>query len=70
LKKVIVVLIFASFLIPGIALAHPGRLDINGGHFCRTNCEKWGYKYGEWHHHQDLASAKNVKIKSKIKAKQ
>ncbi|MGM0710417.1 YHYH domain-containing protein [Brevibacillus parabrevis] len=31
--------------------AHPGRTDANGGHTCRTNCEKWGLKYGEYHYH-------------------
>jgi hypothetical protein len=33
------------------ASAHPGRTDSNGGHTCRTNCEKWGLKYGEYHYH-------------------
>ena len=32
-------------------MAHPGRTDSNGGHTCRTNCEKWGYEYGEYHYH-------------------
>lgn len=31
--------------------AHPGRTDASGGHTCRTNCEKWGYGYGEYHTH-------------------
>jgi competence protein ComEC len=34
-------------------LAHPGRTDSNGGHYCRTNCEKWGEVEGEWHSHGD-----------------
>ena len=33
------------------ALAHPGRTDKYGGHTCRTNCEKWGLEYGEYHYH-------------------
>jgi len=33
------------------ASAHPGRTDANGGHTCRTNCEKWGLQYGEYHYH-------------------
>ncbi|MGG4397009.1 copper amine oxidase N-terminal domain-containing protein [Paenibacillus thiaminolyticus] len=33
------------------ALAHPGKTDKNGGHTCRTNCEKWGLEYGEYHYH-------------------
>ncbi|MBW7651353.1 thermonuclease family protein [Anoxybacillus sp. ST4] len=31
--------------------AHPGKTDANGGHTCRTNCEKWGLKTGEYHYH-------------------
>lgn len=33
------------------AYAHPGKTDANGGHTCRTNCEKWGLKSGEYHYH-------------------
>ncbi|MFC6649472.1 hypothetical protein [Paenibacillus rhizoplanae] len=33
--------------LPVIAEAHPGRTDTNGGHYCRTNCAKWGAKAGE-----------------------
>jgi hypothetical protein len=35
----------------GIAEAHPGRTDLNGGHICRTNCESWELNYGEYHSH-------------------
>lgn len=38
-------------LMPEEVLAHPGRTDANGGHTCRTNCEKWGLEYGEYHYH-------------------
>lgn len=31
--------------------AHSGRTDINGCHTCRTNCEQYGYSYGERHCH-------------------
>ncbi len=31
--------------------AHPGRTDSNGGHYCRTNCAKWGLANGEYHYH-------------------
>jgi hypothetical protein len=31
--------------------AHPGNTDGSGGHTCRTNCEKWGLGYGEYHYH-------------------
>lgn len=42
----------ALVLMPfGSALAHPGRTDANGGHYCWTNCAKWGLSYGEYHYH-------------------
>ncbi len=31
--------------------AHPGRTDFYGGHTCYTNCDYWGYSYGEYHYH-------------------
>lgn len=34
-----------------MAEAHPGRTDGNGGHYCRTNCAKWGLENGEYHYH-------------------
>lgn len=46
-------------LLPFTANAHPGRTDSNGGHTCRTNCEKWGLKYGEYHYHNGGGSASN-----------
>ena len=33
--------------------AHSGRTDSNGGHTCRTNCEKYGLSYGEYHYHNN-----------------
>lgn len=39
------------FFTGALAEAHPGRTDANGGHTCRTNCEKWGLEYGEYHYH-------------------
>lgn len=32
-------------------LAHPGRTDSSGCHTCRTNCPKWGLRYGQYHCH-------------------
>lgn len=34
------------------AAAHPGRTDSRGGHTCRTNCESYGFRYGEYHLHR------------------
>lgn len=49
--------------------AHPGRTDSSGGHTCRTNCEKWGLKYGEYHFHNGEgtsgSSSNNVSSKNK-----
>lgn len=70
MKKIVLVVVILSFLvIPGFALAHPGKLDVRGGHICKTNCEKWGYKTGEWHQHEKATSAKNAKVQAKVKAK-
>ena len=37
--------------------AHPGRTDGSGCHTCRTNCEKWGLSYGEYHCHNGGGSS-------------
>lgn len=37
--------------------AHPGRTDSSGGHTCRTNCERWGREYGEYHYHDGSSSS-------------
>ncbi|AZS15107.1 copper amine oxidase N-terminal domain-containing protein [Paenibacillus lutimineralis] len=49
--------------------AHPGRTDANGGHTCRTNCEKWGLEYGEYHYHNGGGSSKSKSNSSKSKSK-
>jgi len=33
--------------------AHSGGTDSSGGHTCRTNCEKYGLEYGEYHYHNN-----------------
>lgn len=38
-----------------MAYSHPGRTDASECHTCRTNCEKWGLKYGEYHCHKKTA---------------
>lgn len=53
LKKIFSVLsiiIFTFLMMPILSLAHPGNTDANGGHYCWTNCEKWGLSYGEYHY--------------------
>ncbi|HDR7892090.1 YHYH domain-containing protein [Bacillus toyonensis] len=56
-KKLLLTTSVALLIAPISAYAHPGRTDANGGHTCRTNCEKWGLEYGEYHYHNKPASS-------------
>ncbi|KXY38970.1 YHYH domain-containing protein [Bacillus sp. FSL M7-1020] len=56
-KKLFLTTSVALLIAPISAYAHPGRTDANGGHTCRTNCEKWGLQYGEYHYHNKPASS-------------
>lgn len=49
IKGLIMIMIVA--LSPLYVEAHPGRTDSNGCHTCRTNCTKWGLRYGQYHCH-------------------
>lgn len=54
MKKVLRFLITVFLLIsfsPLSVKAHPGKTDANGCHTCKTNCEKYGLDYGEYHCH-------------------
>ncbi len=51
MKKIIFLLILVVLIVPSVSLAHPGRTDKNSGHTCKTNCLKWGLKYGQYHYH-------------------
>ncbi|MTV47720.1 MBL fold metallo-hydrolase [Heliobacillus mobilis] len=42
------------------ALAHPGRTDSDGGHTCRTNCEKWCLQPSKYHYHNADGSVRRV----------
>lgn len=58
MKKLIAIFLSLSLcFLSANALAHPGRTDKNGGHTCRTNCEKWGLRYGQYHYHNGGASS-------------
>ena len=46
------ILTFLIFTAPNIT-AHPGNTASDGCHFCRTNCEKWGYTYNTRHGHHN-----------------
>ncbi|MGX5571016.1 YHYH domain-containing protein [Bacillus toyonensis] len=56
-KKLLLTTSVALLIAPISAYAHPGRTDANGGHTCRTNCEKCGLQYGEYHYHNKPASS-------------
>ncbi|QWU43625.1 YHYH domain-containing protein [Bacillus sp. NP247] len=56
-RKLLLTTSIALLVAPISAYAHPGRTDANGGHTCRTNCEKWGLQYGEYHYHNKPASS-------------
>ncbi|EJL46718.1 MULTISPECIES: YHYH domain-containing protein [Brevibacillus] len=63
-------LILAVILFPLQSLeAHPGRTDANGGHTCRTNCEKWGLKYGEYHYHNKGSNSSGGRSSGNSQAK-
>ena len=49
IKRLIMIMIVV--LSPLCVEAHPGRTDSNGCHTCRTNCAKWGLRYGQYHCH-------------------
>ncbi len=51
MKKTAILTLLALFLLAPFTYAHPGRTDKKGGHTCRTNCPKWGLKYGQYHYH-------------------
>jgi len=51
MKKLILILIVVALFAPTLTFAHPGRTDKKGGHTCKTNCPKWGLKYGQYHYH-------------------
>ncbi|WP_043890983.1 copper amine oxidase N-terminal domain-containing protein [Paenibacillus sp. Aloe-11] len=59
MKKKVLASSFALALIltSATATAHPGRTDSNGGHYCRTNCAKWGLQDGEYHYHNGGSSS-------------
>ncbi|KKX55574.1 YHYH domain-containing protein [Brevibacillus borstelensis] len=66
MKKGIIflLLLVLAFSILPASFAHPGRTDANGGHTCRTNCEKWGLRYGEYHYHNSGGSSSSSSGKS------
>lgn len=54
---VTLILILVLLITSPQTFAHPGGTDANGGHVCRTNCDSWGYEYGEYHTHGNSSSS-------------
>ena len=67
-RIVLVTSLCGVLLVPSFADAHPGRTDANGGHTCRTNCEKWGLEYGEYHYHNGGSTSGGSSSKSSNKS--
>lgn len=65
-NKILILLAFVSafLLLPGNILAHPGRTDSNGCHYCRTNCAKWGLANNEYHCHNGSGTSSKKKTSS------
>lgn len=62
------ILAFVLLLIlPLSVFAHSGRTDANGCHTCRTNCEKWGLTYGEYHCHNKPTTIETKEARTKSK---
>jgi len=68
MKKILAITTLIIFFLTtgGVIFAHPGRTDKKGGHSCRTNCKKWGYRQGQYHFH---SKKKGAKYHSKTKAR-
>jgi hypothetical protein len=60
----ILILFLIAFSVVSVTSAHPGRTDKYGCHTCRTNCERWGLRYGEYHCHNTRKS--KIKTENKI----
>lgn len=65
MRKLLFLLSFAVVFLSSenVSFAHPGGLDSNGGHTCRTNCAKWGLKDGQYHYHNPDGSISLTKPK-------
>lgn len=47
----LVILVIFTFFKVDLVLAHPGKTASDGCHYCRTNCDKWGYTEDTRHCH-------------------
>lgn len=61
LRKIkLIIFSLIILVIPSSAFAHPGRTNVEGCHTCKTNCEQWGLRYGEYHCHAEKAKQARV----------
>ncbi len=49
--KMLVMLMLLSIVLERPVFAHPGKTAVDGCHYCRTNCDKWGVPWNERHCH-------------------
>lgn len=59
----LLIIVFIIFL-SNISLAHRGQLAADGCHYCRSNCEKKGYKKNTRHSHDGRKCTKSKKKKN------
>lgn len=60
-KKIFILLMIIIMLsVINVALAHPGGLDANGGHYVRT--PGWGYPVGSYHYHTGASQSSDYSI--------
>ena len=60
MKQYIFLALLALALTVSPAFAHPGNMDADGCHYCRTNCAKWGEVEGERHCHEARQSGRLI----------
>ncbi len=59
----------SNIVLPSTLFAHPGRTAGDGGHYCRTNCSRWGVPWNRRHFHGRSAPAPKKRAPKKRKAK-
>lgn len=55
-------------MIPFGAFAHPGKTDAKGCHICKSNCEAWNLKEGQYHCHSSPIETKAVRTEARKNA--
>lgn len=63
-RRLLILCITICLFFPINVQAHPGRTDSKGCHTCKTNCEKWGLSYGEYHCHNGGSTSSSTSKKN------